>query len=85
MDLAVPSLRRVCVLKVVEEIRQFCPGVPFEDLGKYQFIVGPFEYICKYLFIGLFHFIPVHPLWITKFHKVVLSRVPTRHLSGGSF
>ena len=27
---------------------------------------------------------PVHPLWMTKFHKVVLSRVPTRHLSGGS-
>ena len=35
--------------------------------------------------IGLFHFIPVHPLWMTKFHKVVLSRVPTRHLSGDSF
>ena len=27
----------------------------------------------------------IHPLWMTKFHTVVLSRVPTRHLSGGSF
>ncbi len=44
----VPSLTRICVLKVVEEIRSFCPGVTFEDLGKYKYIVGPFEYLGKY-------------------------------------
>ena len=47
MAMSVPSLRRICVLKVVEEIRNFCPGVAFEDLGKYYYIVGPLEYLCK--------------------------------------
>jgi len=51
MAFAVPSLRRICVLKIVEEIRQFCSGVPFEDLGKYLYIVGPFDRLRKKGFI----------------------------------
>ena len=35
--------------------------------------------------IGLFHFISVHPLWLTKFCRSGLSRVPKRHLSEGTF
>ena len=38
-------------MKIVKEIREFCPGVSFGDLGRYQFIVGPFEYLCKLLII----------------------------------
>ena len=46
--MAVPSLRRLCVLKVVRDIREFFQeGVRFEDLGQYRFIVGPFEYLCE--------------------------------------
>ena len=47
MAFPVPTLRRVCVLKIVKDIKEFCPGISFGDLGKYQFIVGPFEYLCK--------------------------------------
>ena len=47
MAFLVPSLRRISVLKIVEEIKQFCPGVSFEDLGKYIYVVGPFEYLRK--------------------------------------
>ena len=50
MAFPVLSLKRVCVLKIVKDIRDFCPGVNFEDLGRYQFIVGPFEYLCEYVF-----------------------------------
>ena len=46
-------------------------------------LARPLDHACSG--IGLFHFIPVHPLWMAKFHKVVLSRVPTRHLSGVLF
>ena len=49
MAFAGPSLRKLCVLKIVKEIKQFCPGVSFEDLGKYIYIVGPFEYLRKSL------------------------------------
>ena len=45
---AVPSLRRLCVLKVVKDIRNFVQkNLPFEDLGQYRFVVGPFEYLCE--------------------------------------
>ena len=47
MAFPVPSLRRISVLKIVEEIKQLCPGVSFEDLGKYIYVVGPFEYLRK--------------------------------------
>ena len=49
MAFAGPSLRKLCVLKIVKEIKQFCPGLSFEDLGKYIYIVGPFEYLRKSL------------------------------------
>ena len=35
--------------------------------------------------IGPFHFISVHPLWMTKFRRSGLTRVPKRHLSEGTF
>ena len=47
MSLSVPSLKRICVVKIVRDIKDFCHGVTFEDLGKYQYVVGPFEYLCK--------------------------------------
>lgn len=45
---SVPSLMKVCVVKIVEEIRELQQGVDFDDLGKYKFVIGPFENLCKY-------------------------------------
>ena len=45
--MSVPSLTRVCVNKIVNEIEQFCQGVDFEELGTYPQILGPFENLCK--------------------------------------
>jgi hypothetical protein len=47
MSFLVPALARICVLKIVKDIKEFCPGVNFGDLGKYQSIVGPFQYLCE--------------------------------------
>ena len=49
-------------------IRCTCTGILQHALAR------PLDHTCSG--IGLFHFIPVHPLWMAKFHKVVLSRVP---------
>lgn len=43
----VPSLARVCVSKVVNEIELFCQGEDFEELGKESLIVGPLEKLRK--------------------------------------
>ena len=48
MAFPVPTLTRICILKIVKDIKEFCPGVNFGDLGKCQFTVGPFEYLCEY-------------------------------------
>lgn len=48
---SVPSLTRVCVSKIVNEIKLFCRGVEFEDLGTHsaeEILVGPLENLCKY-------------------------------------
>ena len=47
MSYPVPALARICVLKIVKDIKDFCPGVNFGDLGKYHFTVGPFQYLCE--------------------------------------
>lgn len=47
---SVPSLTRVCVNKIVNDIKLFCQGVDFEELGRHtsqDFLVGPLENLCK--------------------------------------
>lgn len=47
---SVPSLTRVCVNKIVNEIELFCRGVEFNDLGKHassDILVGPLENLCE--------------------------------------
>lgn len=48
MAFSVPSLTKICVNKVVKEIKKFCYGVKFEEISKFKYIIGPFENICKY-------------------------------------
>ena len=48
MAFPVPTLTRICILKIVKDIKEFCPGVNFGDLGKCPYTVGPFEYLCEY-------------------------------------
>lgn len=47
MDSRVPSLTKVCVSKIVKEIKLFCRGVDFDQLGKQWLIPGPLENLCK--------------------------------------
>ena len=47
---SVPSLTRVCVNKIVNDIKLFCQGVDFEELGSrtpQDLVVGPLENLCK--------------------------------------
>lgn len=43
----VPSLTRVCVSKIVNEIQLFCRGIEFEELGQHSQILGPLDNLCK--------------------------------------
>ena len=43
----VPSLSRVCVAKIVNEITLFCQGTDFQELGKYSRIAGPLQNLRK--------------------------------------
>ena len=43
----VPSLSKVCVSKIVGEIKQFCCGADFDELGNHSAILGPLENLCK--------------------------------------
>ena len=49
MAFSAPSLTRVCVAKIAKDIRNFCYGTRFEDLGRFKYIVGPFDNLCKYV------------------------------------
>lgn len=48
---SVPTLTRVCVNKIVNEIKLFCRGVDFEDFGigsPHEVVVGPLENLCEF-------------------------------------
>lgn len=47
MAFTAPSLSRLCVSEIVRDIKQFCYGVKFEDLGRFKYIIGPFDNVCK--------------------------------------
>ena len=47
MAFSAPSLTRICVIKIVKDIKKFCYGLRFDDLGKFKFIVGPFDNLCE--------------------------------------
>lgn len=47
MNSRVPTLSKTCVSKIVSDIRLFCRGTDFDDLGNHSTILGPLENLCK--------------------------------------
>ncbi len=60
MAFSAPSLTRICVIKVVTDIKKFCYGLTFDDLGKFKFIVGPFDNLCETAHIHVHAHVYVH-------------------------